>query len=392
MQVPRSGPVGAVVYIITKLELGGAQKVCLSLLQQVAARGVKTILITGPEGPLVPKAHMVCDEVYTIPSLQREVGVLSLWQEVVAFAHMTWQLWHLRRTYGKLTVHTHSTKAGIMGRWAAWFAGADSIVHTVHGFGFHAYQKAVVWWMHYMLEYVTAWITTAYVCVSSTDKEFGERLLPYFANRSCIIRAAVEWQAFASPAHKVRPARLLRRQPGRPLRLGTISCFKPQKNLMDLLEAIRRLVHDDHITLECEIVGDGEQAAELFAWSVKHGLQEVVRFCGWQYDVAPLMREWDVFALSSLWEGLPCAIIEARLLQLPVVAYDVGGIREVIHHEENGMLLPPGDVDGLYRALKAVLLDASLRNRLADAKNDLSSFNDGVMAAAHTDLYQQLLS
>lgn len=389
-QVPQAGPTGVVVYIITKLELGGAQKVCLSLLKNVASRGMKTILISGPEGVLVPQAQLLCDEVYLLPSLQREVGISSLWQEVVAFGHMTMLLWQLRKKYGEITVHTHSTKAGIMGRWAAWVAGAQRIVHTVHGFGFHAYQKAAAWWAHYMLEYVTAWITTAYVCVSDVDKKEGERLLPSFAKRSHLIRAAVDWHTFTSSAHKVRPARLLRHTPGQPLRIGTISCFKPQKNLMDLFEAIRRLVHDDNIAVQCEVVGDGEQASQLFAWTVKHGLQEVIRFCGWRYEVASLMREWDVFAMSSLWEGLPCAVVEARLLQLPVVAYNVGGIAEVITHGHNGILLEPGNVDGLYNALKAVALDAALRGSLAQADNDLSLFSDGVMAQEHAKLYKQL--
>jgi glycosyltransferase involved in cell wall biosynthesis len=379
-----------VVYIITKLELGGAQKVCLSLLKNVAARGMKTILISGPHGPLVPQAQLLCDEVYLLPSLQREVGLFSLFKEGLAFLHMTFVLWQLRRKYGEITVHTHSTKAGIMGRWAAWFAGAQRIVHTVHGFGFHAYQMAVVWWLHYVLEYVTSWVTSAYVCVSSVDKAQGEELLPYFERRSNLIRAAIEWDTFTVSAQEVRPARLLHEAKSQRLRIGTISCFKPQKNLIHLFEAVRRLVNDDGIAVDLEVVGDGEQAPALFAWTVKHGLQEVITFRGWQYEVAPLMREWDVFALSSLWEGLPCAIIEARLLQLPVVAYNVGGIAEVITDKHNGILLQPGDVNGLYQALKTVALDARLRQSLAKADNDLTPFSDSVMAQQHAALYKQL--
>ena len=103
------------------------------------------------------------------------------------------------------------------------------------------------------------------------------------------------------------------------------------------------------------------------------------------------MCEWDVFALSSLWEGLPCAVVEARLLRLPVVAYNVGGIAEVIMHEHNGMLLKPGDVDGLYCALKIVASDAQFRWALAQGSEDLSSFSEGTMATQHADLYKQLL-
>lgn len=377
-----------VVYIVTKLELGGAQKVCLSLLRRVAEQGMRTILISGPDGPLVPAAYRECDEVYLLPALQREVGILSMWQEVVAFGQLMWQLYDLKQKYGSLIVHTHSTKAGVMGRWAAWLVGVQTIVHTVHGFGFHDYQMAGVWWLHYIVEYLTSWVTSEYICVSEKDRHLGARLFPYFKQRCSLIRAAVDWQQFYVPARPVVAE--LPKAKQKPVVIGTVSCLKPQKNLDDLLEVVRRLVNDDGRAVRLEIVGDGVQRARIEQWIATHDLQEHITLLGWQEQVAPHMRRWDVFALSSLWEGLPCAVVEARLSYLPVVAYQVGGIAEVIKHDKNGLLVRPGDLQGLYRAVRRLVSSKAERQQLGHHAQKLNAFNDVVMGAKHAKLYHNI--
>lgn len=377
-----------VVYIVTKLELGDAQKVCLSLLRRIAEQGMRTVLISGPEGPLVPAAHRECDEVYLLSGLQRQRGLFSLWQGVVAFFQLLTQLYDLKQKYGSVIVHTHSTKAGIMGRWAAWLVGVHTIVHTVHGFGFHEYQKAGMWWLHYTLEYLTSWITSEYVCVSEKDRHLGGRLLPYFKQRCSLIRAAVDWQQFYVPARAVsqKEPQLCKKL----VVIGTVTSLKRHKNLEDLLEVVRRLVCDDKRAVRLDIVGDGPERPRIEQWIATHGLQESIRLLGWQEQVAPVMRNWDLFVTSSLWGGLSCAVVEARLSYLPVVAYQVGGIAEVIKHDKNGLLVPPGDTRQLYRAIRRLVSSTAEREQLGQHQQKLNAFNDVVMGVKHAKMYHNI--
>ncbi len=168
-----------VLYILTKLELGGAQKVCLTLMQGVKDYGGIPSLISGQEGPLVNKAKKF-DSVYLLENLKREIGIKSFFKEFIVFFQLIKKIKFLKKKYPNLIVHTHSTKTGILGRWAALFAGVKKRVHTIHGFGFHEYQNKIAWIINYIFEFLTCLITTYYICVSKNDRNIGKKLLLRF--------------------------------------------------------------------------------------------------------------------------------------------------------------------------------------------------------------------
>ena len=219
-----------VVYIITKLELGGAQKVCLSLVEGLAKDdniNIQTSLVSGQQGELVDQAYKY-KTIYLLPSLKREIRLSSILHEIKTFFSLISLLRKLKKQHKDLIIHTHSTKAGLLGRWAAFFARAKKRVHTVHGYGFHDYQSWPIWTSIYLCELFTSFITTHFVCVSEKDHQTGCRLFPRFKKKSSLIRAAVEDRFFLVPARRtdIKPAKKQR-----PFVIGTISCFKPQKNL-----------------------------------------------------------------------------------------------------------------------------------------------------------------
>ena len=109
----------------------------------------------------------------------------------------------------------------------------------------------------------------------------------------------------------------------------------------------------------------------------------IVDLLGWQKNVEFWMRSWNIFALSSLWEGLPIAVVEARLCRLPVVAYDVGGIFEVIFNGQNGFLVPPKDFVKLSDCLKILIENRNLWQKMSEYKDEISDFNDHVMIEKH---------
>lgn len=371
-----------VVYIITKLELGGAQKVCLSLFNGLAQRGCYAHLISGTHGPLTTSVENNA-QVYLLASMQREVTIRAIWHEIKNFIQIIKRLRALRKKFPHIMVHTHSTKAGLIGRWAAFFAGIKTRVHTIHGYGFHEHQSGMAWFIIYFLEFITSFITTHFVCVSAQDAKIGIRLFPRFKHKHSIIRAGVDAMQF-------HPAQLDNAPPQNMLfTFGTIACFKPQKNIIDLLRAFA-IVHVQAPHTRLEIIGDGIQRPLLEQWIKQHNLTQVITLHGWQQSVVPFMKRWNAFVLSSLWEGLPCAVIEARLLQLPVICYQVGGISEVITHEENGLLCKAQDITALAANMQRILYEDRLYTKLKTHHDYLVDFDTQHMIDDHVLLYQQL--
>jgi len=373
-----------VLYIITKLELGGAQKVCLALKDGLNELGHTSLLISGTKGPLVAQAKQQ-SHVYLLPSFTREVSFLAPWRELKNFFSLIRQLKKLKKQFPNLLVHTHSTKAGLVGRWAAFFAGIKKRVHTVHGYAFHTNQRFFVWLAIYMTELLTSFITTHFVCVSSKDVKTGIKLFPFFTKKHTIIRAAVDWQQFYQPARQAKSFP----QKEAPFIFGTVACFKKQKNLFDLLKAFKS-VHKSYPHARLELIGDGHLRPQIKQWIAHNNLQEKIALHGWQEKVAPIMINWHAFVLSSLWEGLPCAVVEARLLKLPVLSYNTGGIRDVIVHGENGFLYDQRDVKSLTAGMLSVMQDKKLFCKLQNFQEDLNDFKTIQMVQQHIELYQKL--
>lgn len=371
-----------VVYIITKLELGGAQKVCLSLFNGMEQTGYSTTLISSSTGKLV---DTIIDRknVILLNSFAREVSLLSVWKEIRCFFQLIKVLRQIKKKYTNVIVHTHSSKAGILGRWAAFFAGIKKRIHTIHGFAFHQHQSFIIWLLCYLPELLTSFITTHYICVSSADVKSGIQLFPRFSHKHSIIRAAVGEQFYI-------PAKVSRRaDKNEPFIFGTISCFKPQKNLFDILRAFKS-VYEHNNNARLEIIGDGILRDHITNWIGQHNIKPVVTLHGWQNNVAPIMSTWHTFVLSSLWEGLPCAIVEARLLHLPVISYDTGGIHDIIEHNKNGLLYNQKDWPALATGMQRIMKNKKLYTKLQSYQENLDDFNNTQMIQNHITLYKQM--
>ncbi|MCF7799693.1 glycosyltransferase [Candidatus Babeliales bacterium] len=371
-----------VLYILTKLELGGAQKVCLSLIEGLKKESNFAGLISGNQGVLIDQVKKY-ESVFLLDSFKREIGLKILFLELKTFFQIISRLRKLKKSFPDLIVHTHSTKAGILGRWAAFFARVKNRVHTVHGFGFHDYQSKFAWCIMYFLEYITAFITTHYVCVSYNDQKIGAKLFPKFLKKSSIIRAAVDWEQFytASKTQCLVQNKFL---------IGSVSCFKPQKNLFDLLKAFK-LAYASCPNIFLQIIGDGVLREPIENWIQENNMQDKIELLGWQNNVADFMKKWDLFAMSSLWEGLPCSIIEARLSKLPVLSYNIAGIPEVVIDGKNGFLVNSGDWRNLAEKIVLLAKDNNLKIRMQNSIDDLNSFQNNFMVSEHINLYKNLI-
>lgn len=374
-----------VIYIITKLELGGAQKVCLSLFQGLSKVGCATTLISSTQGELVDEVAHV-PNVILLEGMTAHLSLRTICTEMATFLRLIKQLRNLKKIYPQVIVHTHSTKAGILGRWAAFFSGIKTRVHTIHGYAFHEHQSRVAWWLIYLCELMTSFITTHFICVSARDVKTGKALFPRFACKHSIIRAAVDGAPFYRPAGAVSLP-----SGKQPFVFGSVSCFKPQKNLVDLLRAFE-MVHSREPRARLEIIGDGVLRSSIERWIAERSLGRVIVLHGWKRHVAPIMKTWHTFVLSSLWEGLPCAVVEARLLRLPVVSYDTGGIGELITDQVNGLLYAQGDWHGLAGGMQRMMAEADFYRKCQQYTDVLLDFEIPRMVQEHAVLYQRLMS
>jgi glycosyltransferase involved in cell wall biosynthesis len=344
-----------VFHVITKLELGGAQKVTLLTLERLPRDRYELALVTGPEGLLVDWANRIPDLTRVwIPSMVREISFGS-------DLHTFFALWRLFRRENPQIVHTHSTKAGIIGRWAARLAGVPLIFHTAHGFGFNDFQRPAVRRFYEWLECITAKITTRLFVVSYANAKKAETCGVARPGEWVLSRDAISVDEFLKPA----PANLKRPEWGVPeekIVVGMVACFKQQKCPEDFVEVAARVLKETG-GVHFIMAGDGELRPSVEERIRRHGIADHITLLGWQNeaDMPEIYRSLDIVVLTSLWEGLPCVFSEAMACERPIVATNVDGAREAIVHGDNGYLHEPHDVDGMAQSVLGLIRDAQLR-------------------------------
>ena len=389
-----------VCHIITKLDLGGAQQNTLYTVKHLDRNQFLPLLITGTEGILVKEAERYDDvRKYYIPSLLREIRPYS---DVNAFAHIRRVLRQeiAREPRRPCIVHTHSSKAGILGRWAAKSVGISHILHSIHGFGFHRYQSWSRRWLFVMLERLTSEITSRFIAVSSANIETGVRLKLFPPSRVSLIRSGIDTARFQEYADDSRPnfqqwrgakCKDLALPPHQHL-VGIVACFKPQKAPLDFVRVIKRIV-ESMPDVHAVMVGDGILRPEIEALIADYDLEKKISLLGWRTDVPELLPLCDVLVLTSLWEGLPRVCPQAMAAALPIVATHVDGIPEAVHDGINGFLRPPGDIEGIAEKVMYLLQHPDIAKRMGlEGRQRVGEFGIQRMIQQQEELYRSLVS
>ena len=372
------------LHLVTQLELGGAQSSTLAILAQLDRRKFIPSLVSS-HGPLTHAARAIRGlSVTLVPGLRSAVNPFKdLW----AFSRLV----SLIRQGGYQIVHTHSSKAGILARWAAHLAKIPVIVHTIHGFGFHAFQPRWLSRLYQRFERDASRVTGALVAVSERDRKTGLALGIGTPDRYRLIRYGIEPSQFFphSPASIVRQE--LGLDPRRPV-IGTVACLKPQKAPLDFVRACQLIRHALPET-QFIIAGDGSMRPEVERLRDELGLNGSLHLLGWRHDIPRLLSAMDVFMLASRWEGLPIACIEAMALGLPIVATTAGGIPELVKDGRNGFLVPVSQPARLAGAALRILRDDALRHEMGAASRGMvdSHFTVEHMVRETERLYEDLL-
>jgi len=348
-----------IVHLITKLELGGAQQNTLFTMENLP-EGFSGILLAG-KGGMLDKEAASAEKYITrfVPFLRREISPLL---DPAAFLWLFFYFISLRPDI----LHTHSSKAGILGRWAACFAAVPIIIHTFHGFGFTPLQRPCVRKMFVAVERLTARITDTLIAVAdaNTRKALSERI--GVKEKYTTVHSGINPGKFRGRREYVRAR--LREELGIPpdaLLAGNVSCFKPQKGLEVFIRAASELTRKGDYYFV--IFGDGILRRELEGEVIKEKLRKRLFMPGWREDPENIIPGFDIMLHTAHFEGLARVFLEALAAGIPVVATDADGAEDVIENGYNGFLAPKNDVDSLVKYSHNLLNDKKLRDAAGEA-------------------------
>ena len=337
-------------HVITKPELGGAQLSTLNILATLPKDKYSTFLITSPKGMLSAEFKGLKGVgAFFSPFLVRPLNPLY---DILAFIHILL----IYRRYKISLVHTHSSKAGIIGRWAARFTRVSHIIHTVHGWPFNDYQPMVVRGFFIFLERMTASFTTKIICVSKKDLETGLKYKIAPKEKFELVKYGIPLEEFRKTrVNKFEKRKELGINNNDPI-VGMIACLKPQKSPLDYIKAsievYQKMPHVNFL-----LIGDGILKAACEKTLASSPLNGRFIFAGWRRDISEILDVLDLVVLTSKWEGMPIAIIEALCKGCPVVATNVGGTPELIREGITGYLTEPGAYQETAERVLEILKD-----------------------------------
>ncbi|MCM8782814.1 MAG: glycosyltransferase family 4 protein [Candidatus Omnitrophica bacterium] len=344
-----------ILYVITKLELGGAQKQLLELIRNLDKEKYRVHLFTAKKALLIKEAESIKD-LALIKSRYLE-RTINPFKDTLAFI----ELYFFIRKNRFQIVHTHSSKAGILGRLAAKVAGVKNIIHTVHGWSFHRYQNKIIYRLFLYLERMTALFTTKIIVVSNYDREKGLEYKIGTPDKYVLINYGIDYSEFKrKPNLELKDQ--LRINRASPV-IGMIACFKPQKGIFDFVKVAQR-VSFSFPEVRFILVGDGVLRAKIEKFIQKLNLEKRIILLGWRRDIPNILSIIDVFVLTSLWEGMPISVLEAKVSEKPVVVTDTGGVSEIIKDSIDGFLVPCGNIDLISEKILILLKDKELRESM----------------------------
>ncbi|MEU6039557.1 glycosyltransferase [Actinomadura sp. NPDC047616] len=258
-------------------------------------------------------------------------------------------------------VHTHSSKAGFIGRLAAARAGVPRIVHTWHGFPFHDYQSWPRRRAYIRMERMAAKHTDAFLAVGSQTATTALRLGLATPERIRLSYPAVDVDAYAAASGARAQARRRLDLPLGVKVVGSVGRLAPVKGPHLLPRALARLPEDVFGLW----VGGGPLTEEMARLSARLGVDGRMRWLGHRDDVAEVLPAFDVMAMPTYTEGLPCVLVEAIGAGIPLVATAVSSNHDLVLPGETGLLVPPDDPEPLAVAIAALLDDPSAAARMA---------------------------
>lgn len=371
-----------VIHLITLLEFGGAQGNTIHTVKNLNPSRFEALLWSGRGAYWDQRVANVRFFRSLVRPLNPLFDLIALFRLIVALMSEKPRI-----------LHTHSSKAGIIGRIAGKWAGVPVVVHTFHGFGFNDRQKPWTRWLFVFLERLTAPLAKKLIFVSKSnwreaeDKKIGD------PSQYELIRSGIPLGTIKDVA-KNAIQNSLHAEFNIPIAAKvvlTIGAFKPQKNLFDFLLIAKRVLAQSPDSYFL-ILGDGELRSQLENKIEALGLSGRVIMPGWREDAAILLSQSNVYVMTSLWEGLPRALLEAMALGIPSVCYETDGVKDLLRRED-GTAFRQGDIEGMAASIVKLLNNKEECSRLAKIFQERVGieFDIDHMVRQQEALYERLL-
>ncbi len=386
-----------VIHVITRLDKGGSAENTFLTVKGLDKEKYDVILIKGLsfESNMTENELRAIEEeltgaeregikIITIPVLVRSIH--PFYDLKVLF-----NLIRILRRERPNIVHTHTSKAGILGRWAAFFAGVPVIIHTPHGHIFWGYFGRLKTRLFILLEIISALVTDRLIMLTEQEKKDHLRACIASEEKFTVVHSGVDLDCFKNVY--IDPLEMKRKLgiPEDALVVGTTGRLTPVKGQRYLIEAAGKIV-DKRLDTIFVFLGDGKLLGELKNMTFRLGIEENVRFPGWRQDVAEVMSIFDIFLLPSLNEGLGRVLVEAMALGKPLVASNVGGIPDLVVDGKNGFLVPVGDVETMAIRINDLLESAEKREKMGNTgRRYAAKYGSEEMTAKIDLLYRRLM-
>ena len=383
----RSGEI-RILRVFSRLNVGGPSLHVIHLAAGLEAHGFRTRLVVGGEsereGNLMDLALERRVDVLALSGLGREIRPLADLRALVGLVR-------LARRFRPHVVHTHTAKAGVLGRVAARLARVPVVVHTYHGHVLREYFGRVTSAVFRAIERALARQTDGLVTVSESVKADLVEMAIAPADRIRVVPLGLE----LGPFTEALPRGVLREDAGYPAEaplVGMVGRLAPVKDVPTFLRAAR-LVRARRPDVRFSLVGDGPERTALEAEVKALGLESAVCFHGWRRDLPAVYGDLDVVVNASRNEGTPVALIEALAAGRPVVATAVGGTPDVLEGGAHGTLVPAQDEAALAAAIEATLSAPPSPARAARARaHVLARYGVPRLLRDLADLYHELLA
>lgn len=373
-----------VLHIIGDSKLGGGWQVIHGLAVLAQRRGWNAAILC-TDAAVKRECAEAGIEVVSLDCIWRPIRP---WRDMVGLVRLYWYL----RKHPYCIVHTHTSKAGFVGRIAARAAGVPVVIHTVHGFAFHEQSSLLAVWVYTALERLAACAADCVVTVSEFHRDWAAKLGIGGPDKFVAIPNGIARE-------RVSPSRS-RAQVRTELGVGfdeyvilATGRLAPQKGLEDLIQAVplfcHRLTHVSRILL----AGEGPLRADLERLARDLGVAEQVHFLGFRSDIGDLLEAADLVVLPSLREGLSIALLEAMAARKPIVTTAIGSNLEVTQQGAGALVVPPKDSWALAEAILHLAAAPKEADRLAQAAYERYSANytEERMLNAYLEKYHEIL-
>ena len=369
-----------VLHVITNFTTGAGGNTLLSAIGMDTAR-YEVFIASSPGGEFWDRAEAAGVKTRRLPGFVREIAPLK-------DLSVLFQLIRLMRRERFSIVHTHTTKAGFLGRMAARLCGTPVVVHTFHAFSFHDFMDARVRRAYMLLERLMRPLTDEFLAVAPQVAREAVECRLARPGQVSVAPSAVELSDLASePDDSVRDELAI--APSAPL-IGTVGRLMHQKAPLDFVR-MAALVAEHRPDARFIMVGDGPMTSEVRAEAERVGVDVILT--GFRTDAPRIAGAFDVFVMPSLYEGLGRALTEALACGCPVVASAVNGVPDLVRPGETGLLAEPGDPEAVARCV-LWLLDHPLEARRMGRQGRtavLDLFRPEHMCAVLDETYSRLL-